>query len=88
MRETYISEAVKKAVKKNRLIARKKFLNRNSVKITAIKPTNSYDTCILVSYDKDTKKTRMCRAWNPTQDDLIASDWKLLSKKLTNKISN
>lgn len=74
----YIHEAIKKAAEQNGLIVRKSIFDKNSMKITAIKPTNSYDTCILVSYDRDTKKTSLCRNWNPTQDDLKASDWEVL----------
>lgn len=84
----YIHEAVKKAAEQNGLIVRKGIFDKNGLRITAIKPTNSYDTCILVSYDKNTKKNRSCRNWNPTQDDLMADDWGLLEEKSSPIIDN
>lgn len=53
---------------------------------TLIKPTNSYDACIIVSYC-DGKEIVSCRNWNPTGDDLMADDWELWDE-FADKVSN
>lgn len=73
-----ISEAVKKAMEQHKLIYRNR-IRRESGWNIFIKPTNSYDTCIMISY-KDGKEIESCRNWNPTGDDLVADDWELWDK--------
>ncbi len=51
----------------------------NETRYGAIKPTNTYDACILVVMDKGIQ-TKSCRAWNPTADDLLADDWEVVKE--------
>lgn len=76
----YLHEAVKEAMKTNGLIYRKETVqNSDGVLQGAIRPTNTYDTCILVVLE-DEKIKKSYRAWNPTADDLMADDWMLWDK--------
>lgn len=63
-----IQDATKKALEENKYIRRKS--TKHST--TRIKPTNSYDCCLLVVHGKDRQQGR---CWNPTADDLMADDW-------------
>ncbi len=70
-----IQDAVKKALEVNGVIYRATAINDGCVGIYgAIKPTNTYDTCLLVVFSKG-KPKKSCRCWNPTANDLIADDW-------------
>lgn len=76
-----IQEAVKQALEDNKVIYRESAKGECADIYAVIKPTNSYDTCLLiVKSGKGDKKS--CRHWNPTADDLIADDWKVLRDKL------
>lgn len=66
-----IAEAVKKALKTKSCIKRESGTTQ-----TRIKPTDSYDCCIIYVSGK---KNQQCRYWNPTADDLIADDWQCVS---------
>lgn len=81
-----ISEAVEKAMEQDKMIYRHNIRHETGYHSTFIKPTNSYDTCIVVSY-REGKETASCRNWNPTGDDLIADDWELWDE-FADKISN
>ncbi len=81
-----ISEAVKKAMEQHKLIYRNNIRRESGWHNTFIKPTNSYDACIVVSYS-DGKEINSCRNWNPTGDDLIANDWELWDE-FSDKVSN
>lgn len=70
----HIHEAVKKALEENALIIRTSAKEPQSDIYSAIRPSNSYDTCKLVAIKKR-KVERACRWWNPTADDLMADDW-------------
>lgn len=82
----YISEAAKLAAEKGRLIVRKSIVSKSDTVYGAIQPTDSYEMCKLVVFRGN--EIRSCRCWNPTQADLIADDWEVLDKKLTDKVSN
>lgn len=69
-----IHEAVKKALEEDALIIRTSARGPESDIYSAIKPTNSYDTCRLIVI-RDGEPKRACRWWNPTADDLMADDW-------------
>lgn len=71
-----ISEAVEKAMAQDKMIYRKNVQRKSGYHGALIKPTNSYNACIIVFYRKG-KEISSCRNWNPTGDDLIAGDWEL-----------
>ena len=75
----YIHEAVRDAMRDNALIIRTSARETKSDIYSAIRPTNSYDTCLLVVM-KGEKIDRACRWWNPTADDLIADDWTVIKE--------
>lgn len=75
----YIHEAVREAMKDNALIIRTSARETKSDIYGAIRPTNSYDTCLLVVM-KGGRIDRVCRSWNPTADDLIADDWTVVKE--------
>lgn len=75
----HISEAVKQALEVGGEIYRESAKLDYSDIYATIKPTNSYDTCILIVKAKKHDK-RSSRNWNPTADDLIADDWKVIKK--------
>lgn len=54
-----ISEAVKKAMEQHKLIYRNNIRRESGRHNTFIKPTNSYDACIIVSYN-DGKEIASC----------------------------
>lgn len=84
-----IQEAVKKAVEENAVICRERALLRPDDVNGYIKPTNSYDTCLLIIRSGG-KTTGGSRCWNPTADDLMADNWmvKKLGNELRDEISN
>lgn len=71
-----ISEAVKLATEQGGMIYRKEIWSNKGFSNVFIKPTNSYDHCIVVKY-QDGKEDSCCRNWNPTAEDLMADDWEL-----------
>lgn len=75
-----IQEAVKEAIKVDGEIHRKSARGKYADRFAAIKPTNSYETCLLMVYTQQ-KPQKSCRCWNPTADDLIADDWEVLRNK-------
>lgn len=72
-----IQEAVKTALKEDALICRTSAKMENMSVLGAIKPTNTYDTCLLLVINNG-KIERGSRWWNPTADDLMADDWEVL----------
>ena len=72
-----IDEAVKKAMNNNACIYRKGTMLSCKEIYACIKPTNSYETCMIIVYDKG-KPQRSSRSWNPTADDLMADDWDII----------
>lgn len=68
-----IDEAVRRAIKENATIKRKSTGESN----TRIKPTNTYDCCIIFTVGSNQRQSRY---WNPTADDLIADDWQVINK--------
>lgn len=77
----YIHEAVREAVRDNALIIRTSARETESDVYAAIRPTNSYDACLLVVM-KDGRINRASRWWNPTADDLMADDWTVIKKEV------
>lgn len=75
-----IAEAVKKALKVNGLITRSSDKLPGADIYSAVKPTNSYATCILVVMEGG-KTNGICRWWNPTADDLMADDWDVIKEE-------
>lgn len=71
----YIHEAVKEALAKKARVMRQSAVEPGSDIYAVIKPTNSYDACILIIVEDDVPSERGCRCWNPTADDLMADDW-------------
>lgn len=68
-----IDEAVKRAIEENASIIRKSTMKSN----TRIKPTNTYDCCIIFTVGSNHQQSRY---WNPTADDLIADDWQMIKE--------
>lgn len=67
-----IQEAVRTALEKDKCIYRQSETEQG-INIV-IKPTrSSWDCCIIISSNKENSGVR----WNPTSEDLIASDWEL-----------
>lgn len=66
-----IQNATKEALEKGCFIARESLKGSKTV----IKPTNTYDCCIIMVKGKESQQSRF---WNPTADDLIAEDWKIV----------
>ncbi len=81
-----ISEAVKLAMEQGGMIYRKGIWSDKGFSNVFIRPTNSYDNCIVVKY-QDGKEKSSCRNWNPTAEDLMADDWELWNK-LADKFSD
>lgn len=79
----HINEAVKQALEVGGEIYRESAKLDYSDIYATIKPTNSYDTCILIIMGAKGNK-RSCRNWNPTAEDLIADDWKVLGNGTKN----
>lgn len=75
-----IQKAVKKALEVDGFIARKSIYKESGTCKTVIKPTNSYDTCIIMTIEKG-REIKSSRNWNPTVDDLLATDWKVYKIK-------
>lgn len=73
-----IHEAVKKAIKQNGEIYRSSTRDKHADVYTTIKPTNTYDACLLIVNKGKEKKS--CRHWNPTADDLMANDWEVTTE--------
>ena len=72
-----IQKAVKKALEVDGFIARKSIYKESGTYKTVIKPTNSYDTCIIMIIEKG-REIKSSRNWNPTVDDLSANDWEVI----------
>ena len=81
-----ISEAVQLAMEQEGMIYRKGIWSDKGFSNVFIRPTNSYDNCIVVKY-QDGKEKSSCRNWNPTAEDLMADDWELWNK-LADKFSD
>lgn len=83
----HIHEAVRMAMEEDNLIIRSSAKIEESTRYAAIKPTNTYDTCVLVVI-ADKKQKEACRCWNPTADDLMADDWAVLRNEFGDEVSN
>ncbi|EMW6270056.1 DUF2829 domain-containing protein [Enterococcus faecalis] len=66
-----IHEAVSKAMIEGKYIYRKS--EKDCSAHINILPTNTYDCCLLIQENSDSVGKR----WNPTADDLMASDWSI-----------
>lgn len=67
-----IHEAVKEALHQGKGLARKNW--DESWLYTTIFPTNSSECCIVTNRSAQRSHPR----WNPTADDLMADDWKVV----------
>ena len=76
----FIHEATEKALRENCFICRKSAKKENMSVFGIIKPTNTYDTCLLLIV-KNGKIDKGSGWWNPTADDLMADDWEVLRDK-------
>lgn len=74
----FIREAVEKAIRENNGIYRTSVKNEDSDVYATIKPTNTYEACLLIVNRNGEKKS--CRNWNPTADDLMANDWEVTTE--------
>lgn len=74
-----IQEAVKAALECDGMIHRESITFGGREIHGVIKPTNTYDTCILMVLEEGIVK-RSCRCWNPTAEDLIANDWEIVKE--------
>lgn len=75
----HIHEAAKKALEESGLIIRTSAKEPESNIYSAIRPTNSYDACRLITM-RAGKTEKACRWWNPTADDLMADDWTVIKE--------
>lgn len=76
-----IQEATKKAMEQNGFIYRKKFVIEKRIKefkTAVVAPSNSLDTCPIMTMDEKGNLSNYCRCWNPTADDLMADDWEVI----------
>lgn len=74
----YLRNAVIMAIKEGKEIYRESARKGCADTYATIKPTNTYETCILTVHREGKKKS--CRNWNPTADDLLAKDWKVTTE--------
>ena len=72
-----IREATRTALDNDTEMYRESVMTSDSNTYATIKPTNSYDSCLLIVNRGDKKES--CRNWNPTADDLMADDWEVLN---------
>lgn len=71
-----IQEATKKAMEEDAYITRRENQRYSGYsRIGVIKPSNSHDTCAIMTLDEKGRTENYCRNWNPTADDLMADDW-------------
>lgn len=73
-----IKEATKKAMKEQAFITRQKDYSLGDYRIGIIKPSNTHDTCAIMTIDAKGNLSNYCRNWNPTADDLMADDWEVV----------
>lgn len=73
-----IQTAIKEAIKNNAFITRKSLCFGEG--ITMVKPTNSFDCCIVIVEGDTETGRRQVRCWNPTAGDLMAEDWKVVTE--------
>lgn len=74
----HLRRAVKMAIKEGKEIYRESARKECSDTYATIKPTSTYDACILTVHREGKKKS--CRNWNPTADDLLANDWEVTTE--------
>lgn len=73
-----IQEATKQAAAEGRYMVRELAYSEIG-RVALIKPTNSYDGCLLCMSDGEPYMIgKICRCWEPTLDDLTADDWKIV----------
>lgn len=70
-----IQTAVKQALSEGKYIRRRSVNSGILESQVLIKPTNSYDCCVILIIGDNEK--RQSRFWNPTADDLMADDWEV-----------
>ncbi|MCI6467034.1 MAG: DUF2829 domain-containing protein [Faecalicatena sp.] len=72
-----IQEVVEAAIKEDKYIERTMFENESAYHKLKIKPTNSSAKCIVYTFDQKGNQAHHCKNWQPTAEDLMATDWKL-----------
>ena len=80
-----IGEATKKAIEEKGVIYRRSCFKAADGEYAVIKPTNSYECCLIVDHfrylGQDRKIERRFRNWNPTADDIMADDCEVRCEK-------
>lgn len=73
-----IQTAARIAAEENKYMVRE-LAYEEGARVALIKPTNSYDGCLLCMSDGEPYKIgKICRCWEPTLEDLTADDWKIV----------
>lgn len=72
-----IDEAVKKAMEINGYICRNNKEWKRGQRVL-IKPTNSYECCILVIFRREMPQGDSRSWWNPTAEDLMTDEWEVV----------
>lgn len=62
-------------IRRKKCIERELFENKTAYRELKIRPTNSSESCIAYTFDKNGKEVNHCKMWSPTADDLMADDW-------------
>lgn len=75
-----ICDAVSKALIEGGFIEREAFDNGKLIRELRIKPTNSSATCIIYTLDEKGHQINGCKNWNPTAEDLMAEDWRVVKE--------
>lgn len=75
-----IRKALEEALKTNGIIARKSILKGNKTRKTVIQP-NLCDDCIAMEIDEKEGCIEVSYKWNPTAEDLLATDWEVYKIK-------
>lgn len=82
----YIHEAVKKAVKEDKVIYRSDIAEMfPETRKIVIFPTSSYVTCCIATVKKGVVKD-ISHAWNPTADDLTSKKWEVEERPQVNEM--
>lgn len=74
-----IIEATRKALECDGYITRWYF---GDMWVSAIKPTNTHNCCILFSA---VRTNSPARCWNPTADDILCNEWEVVTEKNLSK---
>lgn len=73
-----ISEAAQEASRTGGYMVRESVYSKYGSMLGLIWPTNSYECCMIATMTGEKHIELQARCWNPTLDDLIASDWTVI----------